>query len=451
MIHQIIFFILGVIGLNVLVFCHELGHYFMARWLNIKVKVFSMGIGPKWLSWQRASTRYQLAYIPLGGYCVIDDNYMSALYYVRFRSRSFPYYHVRLKRLFIILGGPLFSLIAAFLMFFLASLLPNIEDGTPPKVWVTDKRNLSKLETGDKIIAINNYAISSYEQIDRMIRFSSGNKLTFTVERKKAIFNIDIVPYYNEIGLGYLPLHSFAKPYVASIEAHSDADRAMMQAGDLILAVNHMDVTTIGQFLEKIVPYVYRDQAFMVTVQRDSHILYLPMSTHTNASSHQLMMGISFVQQNYAINNGLSLPGAWQRGSNRFFYWLQTYVYTLKNFVTKISIYHIISGPIQHAYTTGNTASVNSYITKSKWLSTLVSLNMLLRFLGITSIALAVVNLLPIPLLDGGHVLLTIFEILWPTQHGYALFIKVYQYLGLIILTLMLILSLMSDTVFLSR
>ena len=180
-----------IILLGVLIFIHELGHFMIARWCNVKVEVFSLGFGPKILKYRKGETLYCLSLIPLGGYVkMFGDNPLETIPKSQ-QSRGFLYKKVP-QKLAIAFGGPLMNLLFTLVAFFalgivgVSSLSSYI--GDVKKDTVAYKKGF---RSGDKILSINGQPIHYWKEIFKKIRDNSQKTFSFQVQnnlgRKKTL------------------------------------------------------------------------------------------------------------------------------------------------------------------------------------------------------------------------------------------------------------------------
>ena len=181
--------------LGLLIFIHELGHFLVARWFGVKVEVFSLGFGPKILKYKKGDTIYCISLLPLGGYVkMFGDSPLEELPDSE-KPKGFLYKKAGQKWL-IAFGGPFMNLIFTFLAFFLLAFLgrpalpPELGDIEPDsKAWSLGFRS------GDRILSVNEEAVSYYDELDKIINSHVGGKLIFKARSKKGeIKSLQAVP-----------------------------------------------------------------------------------------------------------------------------------------------------------------------------------------------------------------------------------------------------------------
>ncbi|MDD3441694.1 MAG: RIP metalloprotease RseP [Sulfurimonas denitrificans] len=186
-------FLISLAVLSALIFFHELGHYFAARAMGVRIEVFSIGFGKKIASFNRWGSEWRLALIPLGGYVRMkgqDDSDPTK------KSYDNDSYNVKtpLQKIFILLAGPLANFVLAFFLYFVIALGgPNILSAVIGKVVENSPAHAAALETNDTIRSINGVEITTWEEMAKFIELSDGS-LKLEVQRGKEIKQIILTP-----------------------------------------------------------------------------------------------------------------------------------------------------------------------------------------------------------------------------------------------------------------
>lgn len=170
--------------LGLLIFVHELGHFLVAKYFQVRVETFSLGFGKKLLSWQYGETTYCLSLIPLGGYVKMFGDDPSVEVAQTDRARAFLHKPV-MQRIAIVLAGPIMNLIFAFFLFL---VIGGVGEDVPGPV-IGDVAMDSKaygegFRSGDKILSISGQPTPTWNQVRKTIESSGGKALEFTIERK---------------------------------------------------------------------------------------------------------------------------------------------------------------------------------------------------------------------------------------------------------------------------
>lgn len=195
--------------LSVIVFGHEMGHYLIARYNDVRVEVFSIGFGPEIFGWDgKSGTRWKVSLLPLGGYVKFFGDADAAstpgedVPEMNEADRAVSFHHKRLgQRVAIVLGGPLANFVLAIAIFAVMfstvgqSINPTdigtVQEGGPAEA--------AGVLPGDKFIAIDGDAIDRFETLRRIVISSTGDPLVFTILRDGVEIDIEILPRLNEV------------------------------------------------------------------------------------------------------------------------------------------------------------------------------------------------------------------------------------------------------------
>jgi regulator of sigma E protease len=184
-----------VIVLGVLIFFHELGHFLVARLFGVGVEKFSLGFGPRLAGRTLGRTDYRISAIPLGGYVKMVGEEPNAELDPEDLPYSFTHKHV-FKRICIVAAGPTFNLLLALLIFWGLFWLSGtyILQATVGKVQADSPASRAGLMVGDRILAIDENTIGSWEEMSAVITASEGRALRFQIQRDAEIRAITITP-----------------------------------------------------------------------------------------------------------------------------------------------------------------------------------------------------------------------------------------------------------------
>ena len=392
-------------AIALLVTIHEYGHYWVAKRLGVKVLKFSIGFGKPILSWQRGETLWQIAWIPLGGFVQMlgeeDQHTVPAADWHRTFSGQHP-----IKKMAIVLAGPLANLLLAGLLFALA-YLAGINSLRPVINYVTGGSiaEQSGIQDGAQITRFGRHQILDWEdmRIAALSEVGGGEDIPVTVRMdeidnqlmlKTKDFSAAEVDVHvlSRLGLSALALET----QIQDIAKDSVAAKAGLQAGDRIVAIDGQSMRN----WQKIQGTIERAPArmLMIQVQRAEQLIQIQITPEIVQTPQGQVgrIGISpsvdqhaFEQQKFVLQ--LGVLAALQKGAKKT--WDLSYL-TLKmmaRMVTGQLSANSVSGPIGIAKMAGQSASLGSMVY--------------LQFLALISLSLGVLNLLPVPVLDGGHLL----------------------------------------------
>ena len=231
--------------ISIIVFIHELGHFFFARLFGVRVLDFSIGFGKSIKSWQtKSKTIFNLRILPFGGYVKMNGEEISEVSNNNDSYLSKKYY----QKLLITLGGPIFNFILAIIIFFMINLY-GVYKVTPVigDVMKDSKAETSGLLKDDLIVEIDKNKISSYSDAQLMLskRLGDTGEITFKVKRNASFYfqKIEIEDWLSTkepsnllSSLGILPP---IEPIVGTIVNSSPAEKSGIKQGDKILEINN--------------------------------------------------------------------------------------------------------------------------------------------------------------------------------------------------------------------
>lgn len=448
----VITILLGLAGLGVVVFFHELGHFIAARAVGVEVDEFSLGWGPKLVAVKRGNTVYRLSALPIGGYCRMkgDESYRRAIEegLDEFPREPGSYFGAApLKRVAIALGGPLMNILFAFAVFAAVNgagyevrswgtrivLASDFEPGS----FAADAAGL---RTGDELIAVNGKPLRSFADIQEAIALSADRELAIDIERDGLRQSLEARPVLDrESGAGRLGIYPWIDPIVASVAPGGAASIAGLRAGDRIVSVDGRPVShgvELARYLEERRPsrlVIGYERAGRV--EEASLILSYPQDGPAET-------GISWELQRYVVrSDGFldALADGWRSTATTV---SGTYR-GLASLFRGVELLKAVSGPVRITWAVGQVAADGFSGGMATGLT--VSFN----FLAILSIGLFVMNLLPIPLLDGGWIVLFVVEAL----RGKAAKVKTvlrYQTVGFVAVAGLFLLTTLADILFFS-
>ncbi|MBQ1983169.1 MAG: RIP metalloprotease RseP, partial [Spirochaetaceae bacterium] len=278
--------IYGLLGLGFIVFIHELGHFIAAKIFGVTVESFSVGMGPILLHKTIKETDYRLSLIPLGGYCgmkgqkdfqvALDEKLDS----IKGDKDSFYGIHP-VKRAIIAFAGPFFNFLFAIFAFMIISMVGYSYYTSQNKIIVANEiypemesvAAKAGLQTGDKIIAIDNKETPYFTDIYESISVSANQEIDLKIQRNEEIFDVKITPSLNkETGAGVLGIISWTDPLIDLVDENSPAQKAGIKVGDLILKINDKEIKNTAEYNKAIENL----DKFSMTVLRDGQEIFIP-------------------------------------------------------------------------------------------------------------------------------------------------------------------------------
>jgi len=428
--------IAGIVMLSILVFVHELGHFCVAKLSGVKVLKFSIGFGPKLLSRHWGDTEYLICAIPLGGYVQMLGEGSSADAELTEEEKAFSFAEKPVsRRLAIVAAGPLMNLILPFLVLPVSYLvgvqLPAYYE-QPPCVGhvIADSAAANAgFVDGDCIAEVNGRSLTSWNDANKALLGSAGESLIFKIKRQQETFYANFPEENDSLeGLQALGLMPQQAALVGGLAPDMPAVAAGMQVGDRILRVNGLDISSWYDLRPAIQQLDGGDVA--VTIERDGQLVELSITPKLQEESGDYLVGISPMTETVEKRFGFIEAG--RAGAKRSLELIElTLVFIEKLFTGNVSAKNI-GGPITVVQVAGQAAQTD--------------LSAILSVLAFISIQLGILNLLPIPILDGGHIFFYFFEIVF--RRPLSMWAReVAQQIGLILLVMLMVLAFYNDLV----
>lgn len=402
-----VFAFIVVIGLLVMI--HELGHYSVARLCGVKVLRFAIGFGPVLYSVKRKETEWALCAIPLGGYVKMLDERESRVpeEELKYAFNTQDVY----KRISIVAAGPAANLVLAVVLYM--AILINGEQQTHSWIGSVVPESIaarSGFKPGDRVVAIEGNKINSWQDI-RFALFNVGSdQIIFSVlpagsnvsENRVVVFQNSAEKQLtnNEGNIGFAPARN--NSVIDHVLPNGVASSAGLMSGDRIVRFNREPVKNVDDLVYAI--HSNPDKALTLEIERGHSVFnkqVVPKKQNINGKEIGLI-GISFQsdknwnkQLNFTqkldpLSAGLTaVSRVWQTGTLNLKF--------LARMLTGQASIDNLSGPITIASVAGQALRTG--------------LNVYIEFIAIISISLGVLNLLPIPVLDGGHLMYYIVEL----------------------------------------
>jgi regulator of sigma E protease len=429
--------IAGIIMLGILVFVHELGHFAVAKLAGVKVLKFSLGFGPRIVSHQWGETEYMICAIPLGGYVQmlgegIEESEDAQPLSDEERSRSFAEKSVG-RRLAIVAAGPFMNLALPFVILPLAFMvginLPVFLDQPACVGYVLPQSPAAEagLRSGDCIVAVGEQSINSWTDADKALLAQAGQAVVFDVQRDGIHQSIAVVAGDSSAeGLQAIGLVPTQVAVVGALSPGMPAQKAGLQVGDHILSIDGESVSSWYDLKSIIQQTEGGGQLFLV--ERNGQQLEIAIEPIRSDGEGQFLIGIApqveTVFKRFAIKEAIGHGVARSRELIEL-----TLIFIQKLVLGKVSTRNI-GGPITVVQVAGQAAQTD-----------LASILSILAFL---SIQLGILNLFPIPILDGGHLLFGIFELIF--RQPLPLRIReIAQQVGLLFIVLLMVLAFYND------
>ena len=409
--------ILGLLGLSFVVVIHEFGHFLAARAVGVDVEVFSIGMGPRLAGFKRHGTDWRISAFPLGGFCRMkgEEAFKEALdkKLTHIPAEKGTFYGVSpWRRMIILIAGPLANFILAVVLFIAVSLVGVTVQTAPNRIILAsdvaafsgaaadNPANAAGLKSGDVVVSIDGAPVLDYSDLQEAIGFNPGKKLNMTVKRGEETIALPITPRLDKSsGQGLIGIYAWIDPLVSQVDPQSAAGIAGIKPGDMIKAVNGIPVdNSIGLAAA----LAAKPEKATLTVQRSGSIIEEPLVL-TYDESGQPNMGLGFVSVSHT-EKASSFIDAVSKGAAETWSTLTLSVKGIGLLFSGVDVLKAVSGPARITYMVGSTAKESIKASGFGGIPTILS------FLAFLSVSLFLMNLLPIPALDGGQLLLSIVE-----------------------------------------
>ena len=380
--------------LGVLVFVHELGHFLAARRLGVRVLTFSLGFGPKLLKIRRGDTEYCVSAIPLGGYVKMagenpddprtgqPDEFLSRTKWERFQ---------------ILIMGPVMNIALAIVVMAVVlaqgAEVPVYQD-QPPVVGAVTAGSPAEgagIRPGDRILSVAGEGVDTWEDLFIAVGTRANRDISIAFLRDGQTRSVTVRPESdNRFEVGRIGVLPNSNPIISSVIAGEPAEKAGLKGGDIVLAVNGEQMATRDQLIEAISRNAGHEIG--LTVKRGDQQLQLRATPEQRGDRG--MLGVYVTEPTRRLD-----PNAFeaiQMSIERNIEFSGLIFRTLGGLFVGETSPRQLMGPVAIAQLSGESAEAGWFALFSLMAS--ISLN------------LGLLNLLPIPVLDGGHILIMAVE-----------------------------------------
>jgi regulator of sigma E protease len=413
--------------LGVLIFVHELGHFLMARRIGVRVLTFSLGFGPKLLAFRRGDTEYCISAIPLGGYVKMagenpDDARTGAS--DEFLSKS------KWQRFQVLIMGPVMNLVLAVVV-----MAVVLYQGAPAPAFmqqpavvgtILDQSVLKPagLQVGDHIVSVDGDSVPTWEDFLNAVAAKSKRNVSMHVERNGQGTDVKFVPVgigkYDLVNLDSLAILPIMHPQITSLQRDAPGYEAGLRPGDVVMAAaGQRDVNRTS-----LVELIKANEGKPITleIKRDGQVLQVPVTPRKIGDT--VIIGAQL--------NGFELrtiePGpieAFKMSLDQNWTWAKMIVQTLGGLFTHQTSVKQLMGPVAIADLSGMAAEQGMI--------------QLFSLMAMISLNLGLLNLMPIPVLDGGHIAILALE--GVSRRDFSMKVKEKMLLAGFVLLLMLMVT----------
>ena len=397
--------------LGVMIFIHEFGHFATAKYFGVRVDVFALGFGPRLFGFRRGDTDYRVCALPLGGYVKMkgenpddeisgdDDEFLS---------------RPKWQRFLVLLNGTLMNVVLAFVLLtvvFMRGIETESWRSEPVSVgWIISDSPAATTELGpgDRILAVDGEPVATWQEFDLRVLISGGQEIELTVENDRGQKIITATPErMMPNDQGYLGVLAPFPPVVGSVAEGTPAEAAGLTAGDRFVEVNGEAIIDWSQLTEIILDRAAEPTA--IVIDRGGELISLNVTPGTRPEEQGGGGRLGVYRVVDLELRSFGFIGAMARSGQEIRRQTALIGEILSRLFTGRMSVRTLSGPIEIARFSGATARTGDPF-------------MLFWFMGIVSLQLGLLNLMPIPVLDGGHIAVLAFEGI--TRHDLSLQVK---------------------------
>jgi regulator of sigma E protease len=380
--------------LGVLVFVHELGHFVVARWYGVRVLTFSLGFGPKLFKFTRGGTEYCLSVFPIGGYVKMagenvddvrtgaPDEFLSKSKWIRFQ---------------VYIAGPAMNVLLAIVL--LAGVrsqgadVPLYESSAPRIGTIKTDSPAAKadLQSGDLIVSVDGVPVPTWEAFHMAVMPRARRELRLAVERNGQPLEVRVTPdAFGRYEIGDLGVEPILRPQITQV-TEGPAMRAGVVSNDVVVAVNGVRGLDHEKVIEQI--RAHAGQPLRLTVERNSRELDLEVVPEGAQGEAKIGVSLSAFEVR-RIDPSLLQATKMSVQEN----WATTVLIgrTIRGIFTRDTPVRQLMGPVAIAEMSGTAADLG-------WVAVFSLMAML-------SLNLGLVNLVPVPVLDGGQIAILAIE-----------------------------------------
>jgi regulator of sigma E protease len=410
-------FDMGIV-LGFMILIHEFGHYAAAKYFGVRVEVFSIGFGKRLFGFTRGDTDYRISAIPLGGYVKMSgENPMDD----RTGDPGEFLSHPRWQRFIVALAGPVMNIMLAIALltgvYMVHFAYPAVLDGPARVGWVNPNTPAERagIQIGDKIVRVEDVENPDWEQIDIKTALSPGQALRFGIERDGKVMDKVLVPEPlgpNQYGsVGWVPKE--ASVTLTTVEPGLPADQAGIKVGDDLLSVNGQDIPHLAALILTL--NRTKDQPLQLVVLRDGQKLNFTVKPILDPGPSGLgpayRIGVqSLPTKVIKLSFADALKRSLSDNKKSSFLILELLQKMVQH---KVSIRQV-DGPI------GIGSAVGEAAREKGWAP-------LFLITAAISLNLGIMNLLPIPILDGGVIMLLFIESIMQKEISLPIKERIYQ------------------------
>jgi regulator of sigma E protease len=376
------------------IFVHEFGHYWVARRRGLKVEAFALGFGPKIFAWTRDGIEYSVRWIPAGGFVKLPQMVTSAAIEGDSEQKEVPP-AAPLSKILVAFAGPVMNVAFAFaiatLIYFVGlpvAVNPSIIGYVDP----SSAEGKLGIAAGDRIVAVNGKAVKSWDEVYNLTVLALTNVIPVTIERQGRsntyLLQAQVSPLVDLKTLNLSPRDPLV---IKNIQEGSAAEKSHLKIGDEVVGFAGVPVSGYKELTNLV--QKCGGQSTPIVVKRDGRRVDLAVTPATDPVTKRSRMGVEFGwgKDYYELEH----PTPWAQISGDF----------QQMFNTISALVHSHQSGVKAKDLSGPVGIIGMLAAQVS-----IDYRLALNFLVLLNINLAILNLLPVPVLDGGHIVMAIIE-----------------------------------------
>jgi regulator of sigma E protease len=381
------------------VFVHEFGHYWMARRRGLKVEAFAIGFGPKIYGWTKDGIEYSWRWIPAGGFVKLPQMITSEALEGSKSEASEPLPPVSpWSKILVAVAGPFMNVVFAFVIatvIYFTGLPILVNPSIVGYVEPNSPEAKLGIQEGDKIVAVNGKTVKSWQDVQMTAVLALTNVLPVTLERGAAQISVQLTTKTNStLGWKMLNLEPRDHPEIAQVMSGSAAEKAGLQVKDIVLSFADVPIAGSKQLIDLI--RKRGGEPTEMQIQRGDQKVAVTITPINDPTTKRGLIGVSLDSSStnvYQVQHPGPLP--WEQVAEVWDKTISTISALVHSKQTGVGVKDL-SGP------PGILLMLAAQINTDYRLA--------LSFLVLLNINLAIINLLPVPVLDGGHIMMALVE-----------------------------------------
>jgi len=381
--------LITIIAFGLMIFVHELGHFLVARAFNVGIERFSIGFGKAIWQTEKNGIQYRLGWMPLGGYVKMQGENPEENIGVpeerTFLGKSWW------KRALIAFSGPFANLLFGLLLFVIAFMLPQKQEDLLPVIHNAKGVWAESFSAADSIISVNGKPVKGFQEFMLALSDKKNNTVACLHNGEKRILQVAPIAVDSLLK----SLEPKVDTTIGEVFTGMPAWRAGLKTGDKVLAVDSVSVANWYEMRERIV--ASKKDEVQLTILREGKILTRTIALEENVSmGDQKMIGISQYMPVKSVTRYNPLQAISYGARSTVSFIVLNYVGLYKLIMKPEQLKNNLGGPVMIA-TMGQQVAQRGFSS-------------LIIFLASISLVLMIMNLLPIPILDGGHIFFAFLE-----------------------------------------